>query len=195
MTASKWCAWMRPVIVFLSTFLPFSSLHECDEHFKLIYETYPQNKLHIGPAALRSQWCARVQCLLHTCAPLWPQWCARVQCLLVLWEGMGALCRQFNRCCALSCVFTMFKKIEKPILCEMRSVIRFLDARNVKPADIHCQLCEVYGEHAMSDSMAQKWVRHFNEGWENVHDDPWSGRPSGVVYRHPLSSQIFQLFL
>jgi hypothetical protein len=47
----------------------------------------------------------------------------------------------------------MFKKIEKTVACEMRSVIRFLNARNMKPADIHRQLCEVYGEHAMSDSM------------------------------------------
>jgi hypothetical protein len=45
----------------------------------------------------------------------------------------------------------MFKKIEKPAACEMRSVIRFLNARNKKPADIHHQLCKVYGEHAMND--------------------------------------------
>jgi hypothetical protein len=49
-------------------------------------------------------------------------------------------------------VFTMFKKIEKPSACEMCSVVQFLNARNVKPADIH-QHCEVYGEHAISDSM------------------------------------------
>jgi hypothetical protein len=34
----------------------------------------------------------------------------------------------------------------------MRSVIRFLNARNMKPADIHRQLCEVCGEHVMNDS-------------------------------------------
>jgi hypothetical protein len=65
----------------------------------------------------------------------------------------------------------MFKKIKKPATCEMRAVIRFLNARNMKPADIH-QLCEVYGEHAMSDSMVRKWVRYFNEGRENIRDDP-----------------------
>jgi transposase len=32
----------------------------------------------------------------------------------------------------------------------------------------------------MSDSMVRRWVRHFNEGCENVHDDPQSGRPSVV---------------
>jgi hypothetical protein len=62
----------------------------------------------------------------------------------------------------------------------MQSVIRFLNARNTNPADIHCQLCEVYGEHAMSDSIVRRWVRHFNEGRENVNDDLRSGRPSVV---------------
>jgi transposase len=32
----------------------------------------------------------------------------------------------------------------------------------------------------MSDSLVQRWVSHFNEGHENVHDDLWSGRPSVV---------------
>jgi hypothetical protein len=62
----------------------------------------------------------------------------------------------------------------------MRSVIRFLNARNMKPADIHRQLCGMHGEHAMSDSMVRRGVRHVNEGRENVHDDPRSGRPSVV---------------
>jgi hypothetical protein len=70
----------------------------------------------------------------------------------------------------------MFKKIDKPAACGMPSVIRFLNSRNIKPANIHHQLCEVYGEHAMSDSMARRWIRHFNERCENVHDDPRSSR-------------------
>jgi transposase len=72
----------------------------------------------------------------------------------------------------------MFKKIEKPAACEMRSVHRFLNERNVKLADIHCQLCEVW-KHAMSDSVVRRWVRHFNEV-HDVHDDPRSGRQSVV---------------
>jgi hypothetical protein len=46
----------------------------------------------------------------------------------------------------------------------------------VKPADIHRQICEVYGENAMSDGMVRKWVRQFNEGRENVHDEARSGK-------------------
>jgi transposase len=63
----------------------------------------------------------------------------------------------------------MFKKTEKPATCEMCSVM-----------DIHSQLCEMRGEHAISDSMVRRWVRHFNEGRENVHDDLRSGQPSVV---------------
>jgi transposase len=50
----------------------------------------------------------------------------------------------------------------------------------MKPAEIHCELCEVYGEHAMSDSMVRRWVRHFNKRHENVHDDLQSGQPSVI---------------
>jgi len=72
-------------------------------------------------------------------------------------------------------VFIMFKKIKNPAACEMRSVIDFLNAKNMSPAEIHRELCNVYGEYAMSSSMARGWVRLFNEGRENVHDDPRSG--------------------
>jgi hypothetical protein len=40
----------------------------------------------------------------------------------------------------------MFKMMERPADCEIRSVVRFFYARNVKPADIHRQIYEVYGE-------------------------------------------------
>jgi transposase len=80
----------------------------------------------------------------------------------------------------------MFKMIERPADCEIRSVIRFLIARNVTPADTHRQICEVYGENAMSDGMVRKWARKFNEGRNNVHDEPRSGRPSVVSDGHVL---------
>ena len=71
--------------------------------------------------------------------------------------------RHSNSVYASCCVFIMFKKIENPATCEMRSVIRFLNVKNMKPGEIHCQLCDVYGEHAMSSSMVRRWVRLFNE--------------------------------
>jgi len=75
----------------------------------------------------------------------------------------------------------MFKTIEGAADCEIRSVIRFLSARNVLPSDIHHQICQVYGDNAMSDGMVRKWVRMFNEGLENLHDEARSGRPSLVI--------------
>jgi len=65
----------------------------------------------------------------------------------------------------------MFNTIEGAADCEIRSVIRFLNARNVLPSEIHHQICEMYGDNAMSDGMVRKWVRKLNEGRENVHNE------------------------
>ena len=74
----------------------------------------------------------------------------------------------------------MFKTIEGAADCEIWFVICFLNARNVLPSEIHHQICQVYGDNAMSDGMVRKWVQMFNEGQENVHDESRSGRPSLV---------------
>jgi len=74
----------------------------------------------------------------------------------------------------------MFKTIEGTADCEIRSVIRFLNARNVLPSEIHHQICQVNGDTAMSDGMVRKWVPMFNERRENVHDEQRSGNPSLV---------------
>jgi hypothetical protein len=46
-------------------------------------------------------------------------------------------------------------KIENPASCEIQSVIKFLNAKNVCPAEIYWQVCEVYGENSMSDGMVR----------------------------------------
>jgi len=74
----------------------------------------------------------------------------------------------------------MFKTIEGAADCEIWPVIRFLNTRNVLPNEIHHQICQVYGDNAMSDGMVRKWVQMFNEGQENVHNEAQSGRPSLV---------------
>jgi len=74
----------------------------------------------------------------------------------------------------------MFKAIEVAADYEIPSVIRFLNARIVLPSEIHHQICQVYGDNAMSDGMVRKWVRMFNEGRETVHDEEQSGHPSLV---------------
>ena len=65
----------------------------------------------------------------------------------------------------------MFKTSEGAADCEIRSVIRFLNARNVLPSEIHDQICQVYGDNTMSDGMVRKWVRMFNERREILHDE------------------------
>ncbi|GBM09411.1 hypothetical protein AVEN_184109-1 [Araneus ventricosus] len=72
----------------------------------------------------------------------------------------------------------MFKTIADPADCEVRSVIRFLNKNNVKQAEIHRQLVEVYGENVMTDGMVRKWVRQFNDVLTNVYDEARSRRPS-----------------
>jgi len=69
----------------------------------------------------------------------------------------------------------MFKTTEGAANCEIRSVIHFLNARNVLPSEIHHQICQVYGDNAMSAGMVKKCVQMFNEGREKVHDEARSG--------------------
>jgi len=65
----------------------------------------------------------------------------------------------------------MFKIIEGAANCEIRSVIHFLNAWNVLPSEIQHQICQVYGDNAISDGMVRKWVQTFNDGRENMHDE------------------------
>jgi len=65
----------------------------------------------------------------------------------------------------------MFQTIEGAADCKIRSVIRVLNARNMLPSEIHHQICQVYGDNVTSDGMVRKWVRMFNEGRENMHDE------------------------
>ncbi|GFT77149.1 histone-lysine N-methyltransferase SETMAR [Trichonephila clavipes] len=82
--------------------------------------------------------------------------------------------------------------IENPAACEIRCVIRFLNAKKVKPIEIYWQICEVYGQNAMSDSMVRRWVRQFNKGRSEVHDDERSGRPSLITEElvHAIDEKI-----
>ncbi|GFV36632.1 HTH_48 domain-containing protein [Trichonephila clavipes] len=75
----------------------------------------------------------------------------------------------------------MFETIDQPADCEIRSVIRFLTAKNVSAAEIHRQISDVYGPNAMSSSKVRKWLRAFKGGRENVNDEPRFGRPSVIT--------------
>lgn len=64
--------------------------------------------------------------------------------------------------------------------CELRSVIRFLTAKNEEVSNIHTELESVYGHGCMSLAMVRRWHTAFINGRENVHDENRSGRPASV---------------
>ncbi|KAJ4446940.1 hypothetical protein ANN_13642 [Periplaneta americana] len=79
------------------------------------------------------------------------------------------------------CYFKMNDVIDNPADCEVRSVIRFLNARHLKPAEIYRQLKEVYGDTVMNERNVRKWCEIFNNGRTNVHDETRAGRPSLIT--------------
>ena len=87
---------------------------------------------------------------------------------------------QVDPCFMSRKTITMCAAINNPASCEVLAVIRFLLARNNNAAEIHRQLCEVYGPNVMSDGMVRQWCRLFKEGRANVHDEERSGRPSVI---------------
>src|SRR5215469_6534435 len=71
----------------------------------------------------------------------------------------------------------MAAPIQSTPKCEVRSVIRFLNAKGERPAEIHKQIVAVYG-NVMNQQNVTKWCREFSEGRTDVHDKQKSGRPS-----------------
>ena len=51
---------------------------------------------------------------------------------------------------------TCLRQLKGAAYCKIRSAIRFLKARNVLPSEIHHQICQVYGDNAMSDGTVRK---------------------------------------
>ena len=74
-------------------------------------------------------------------------------------------------------MFEMAAPIQSPAKCEVRSVIRFLNAKGERPAEINKQIVAVYG-NVMNRQNMTKWFREFSEGRTDVHDEQRSGRPS-----------------
>ena len=65
--------------------------------------------------------------------------------------------------------------------CEVQGVIRFLQAENVRPCEIHQRLVAVYGEYVMNAASVRKWCIMFTNGRTDVHDTEKSGRPSVIT--------------
>jgi len=71
--------------------------------------------------------------------------------------------------------------ISNPADCEVQGVIRFLQAENVRPSEIHQRLVAVYGEHVMNTASVRKWCTMFRNGRKDVHDAERSWRPSVIT--------------
>jgi len=71
----------------------------------------------------------------------------------------------------------MAAPIQSPAKCEVRSVVRFLNAKGERPAEIHNQIVAVY-DKVMNQQNVTKWYREFSEGRTDVHDEQNGGRPS-----------------
>ena len=71
--------------------------------------------------------------------------------------------------------------ISNPADCEERGVIRFLQAENVRPCEIHRRLVAVYGEHVMNAASVRRWYTMFRNGRTDVHDAETSGRTSVIT--------------
>ena len=74
-------------------------------------------------------------------------------------------------------MFEMVAPIQSPAKCEVRSVIRFHNAKGKRPAKTHKQIPAVYG-NVMNRQNMTKWCREFSERRTDVHDEQRSGRPS-----------------
>jgi hypothetical protein len=74
-------------------------------------------------------------------------------------------------------VFEMAAPTQSPTKSEVHSVIRFLNTKGERPAEIHKQIVAVYG-NVIKRQNVMKWCREFSEGRTDVHDEQRSDRPS-----------------
>ena len=72
----------------------------------------------------------------------------------------------------------MATTIEIASKCDIRSVIRFLQAEGHSTVEIHRRLCNVYEENVMSDGSVREWCQKFKEGRIDVPDEGGLGRKS-----------------
>ena len=80
---------------------------------------------------------------------------------------------------------------KSPAKCAVRSVIRFLNAKGERPAEIHKQTVAVYG-NVMNLQNVMKRCSEFSEGRTDVHDERRSGRPFLISYEllHEIEREI-----
>jgi hypothetical protein len=68
----------------------------------------------------------------------------------------------------------MCPPIDNPARCEIHTVLHFLHAKNTSAAEIHRELCAVYGQNVMNEGTVRQWCRMFKDEQTNVHDEEQS---------------------
>jgi hypothetical protein len=53
--------------------------------------------------------------------------------------------------------------IDNPASCKIHAVIHFLQAKNMSAAEIHLELCAVYGQNVTSEGTLKQWCRMFKD--------------------------------
>lgn len=61
--------------------------------------------------------------------------------------------------------------IESPAKCELRSVIRYLQAEETSAAEIYRKMSHVYSVNFMSDGVVREWYRKCKDGRTDVDDE------------------------
>ena len=65
-----------------------------------------------------------------------------------------------------------------------RHILPFEFSRGTEAVETARNICAVYGDNAIGESMARKWFSRFMEGRLNICDTPHSGRPLGFDEDH-----------
>jgi len=61
-----------------------------------------------------------------------------------------------------------------------RHILLFFFRKELKAAEAEREICNVYGDNAVSESVCRKWFARFRSGNFNLEDAPRSGRPSEI---------------
>ena len=75
-------------------------------------------------------------------------------------------------------LYTLSSLSRRAMSREQRANLKFLVKLSKTPSESFAMLQQVYGEETMSRTRTSEWHKRFKEGWEEVEDDPRSGRPS-----------------
>jgi hypothetical protein len=67
---------------------------------------------------------------------------------------------------------------DNPTSCEILAFIRFLRAKNTCAAEIHRELCAVYGQNIINEGTVRQCYIMFKDGRTYAHDEECSGRPA-----------------